>query len=533
MRAAGPNGAGKTTAIRALLGLAAPSAGSTTLLGERPGSPGFAAAVSQTGTLIEGPALYGRATARQNMRIEAAALSLGGAETQIEEQIEELLALVGLADRADTRAGRFSMGMKQRLGLALALLGGPRLVVLDEPTNGLDPAGIVEIRELIKQLPARGTTVLVSSHQLAEVERMCDRATIIHRGRLLAEGTIAELLVRHGGEGYATRVAPNEAARAAETLRRAGLTVTPRDDGRLAVAGDIADGAQISRPLAREGIHVSELWREGARLEGVLPRAHRGRDRRRPGGRCVRGGDRMTAELLKLRCLPTPRWTLAAALAALVTALVVAWIVGPGDGQTAFLLGVGVPTGIASIVLGAWMAGVEYGQGTIRRALTADPRRLSLVGAKLAVVLASVTALSVVTALVATPLLSAAGSAHDAAIPAGDTLQQGLAHLVNNLIYAVVGFALALLTRSMAGGMALALAFAFVIDSTLSTIPSVGDFALGGAVNEIMTAIGSESVNFGPAAADPELARAIPVAAVWVAGLLGAAVARFTRGDVD
>ncbi|MCP9488384.1 MAG: ABC transporter ATP-binding protein [Solirubrobacteraceae bacterium MAG38_C4-C5] len=262
----GPNGAGKTTAIRALLGLAAPSAGSTTLLGERPGSPGFAAAVRRVGTLIEGPALYGRATARQNMRIEAAALSLRDAEAQI----GELLALVGLADRADTRAGKFSMGMKQRVGLALALLGRPRLVVLDEPTNGLDPAGIVEIRKLIKELPGRGTTVLVSSHQLTEVELMCDRAMILHRGRLLAEGTIAELLARHGGAGYATRVAAHEAERAAEVLRRAGLTVTPRDDGRLAVAGEIDDGAQISRPLSEAGIHVRELWHEGARLEGVF-----------------------------------------------------------------------------------------------------------------------------------------------------------------------------------------------------------------------------------------------------------------------
>ncbi|MBA2261114.1 MAG: ABC transporter ATP-binding protein [Solirubrobacterales bacterium] len=262
----GPNGAGKTTAIRALLGLAAPTAGSTAVLDERPGSPGFAAAVRRVGTLIEGPAIYARTTARKNMRIEAAALSLHGAEAQI----EELLALVGLTDRADTRAGTFSMGMKQRLGLALALLGGPRLVVLDEPTNGLDPAGIVEVRKLIKELPARGTTVLVSSHQLAEVELMCDRATIIHRGRLLAEGTIAELLARHGGAGFATQVAPDEAGRAAEILRRAGLTATTQDDGRLAVAGAIDDGAQISRPLADEGIHVRELWREGARLEGVF-----------------------------------------------------------------------------------------------------------------------------------------------------------------------------------------------------------------------------------------------------------------------
>lgn len=241
----------------------------------------------------------------------------------------------------------------------------------------------------------------------------------------------------------------------------------------------------------------------------------------------------MIAELHKLRALPTPRWTLAAVLAAFVITLVVAGIVGPGDGAAALLLSVGLPTSIASIVIGAWMAGVEYGQRTMRRALTADPRRLRLVGAKLAVVLAAVTALSVVTALAAALLLSVVGSAHDASIPAADTLQEGVAYMVNNLIYAVVGFALALLMRSMAGGMALALAFGFVIDPALSAIPSVGDYSLGGAVIDIVTAIGTDTLSFDPTADDPELARAIPVAALWVAALVGAAIARFTRSDVD
>ncbi|MCP9488385.1 MAG: ABC transporter permease [Solirubrobacteraceae bacterium MAG38_C4-C5] len=241
----------------------------------------------------------------------------------------------------------------------------------------------------------------------------------------------------------------------------------------------------------------------------------------------------MTAELLKLRCMPTPRWTLGAVAAVFVIVLTVAWIAGPDDGATALLLGVGLPTQVASIVLAAWMVGVEYGQHTIRRALTADPGRMRLVGAKLAVVLGVITALTVVTVLAAAPLLSAAGSAHDASIPAGDTLNEGLAYLVSNLIYATVGFALALLTRSMAGGMALALAFAFVIDSALSAIPSVGDFALGSAVVEIMRALGAQTVDFDQTAEDPELVRAIAVAAVWVAVLVGAAVARFTRGDVD
>jgi ABC-2 type transport system ATP-binding protein len=262
----GPNGAGKTTAIRCLLGLASPTDGSTTLLGEHPGSPGFTAAVRKVGTLIEGPAIYARATPRQNMQIEASARKLRDAG----RQIGELLALVGLSGRADTRSGAFSLGMKQRLGLALALLGGPRLVVLDEPTNGLDPAGIVEIRELIKELPSRGTSVLVCSHLLAEVELMCHRATIIRRGRLVAEGTIDELLSTYGTSGFITRVAGVDTARATGLLEHDGFAVAALGEGRLAVTGPVTGGEQISRPLAEAGIYVSELRTDSADLEQVF-----------------------------------------------------------------------------------------------------------------------------------------------------------------------------------------------------------------------------------------------------------------------
>jgi ABC-2 type transport system ATP-binding protein len=262
----GPNGAGKTTAIRVLLGLANATEGSTTLLGEHPGSPGFAAAVRKTGTLIEGPAIYARATPRENMQIEASARKLHDAG----QQIDELLALVGLSDRADTKSGAFSLGMKQRLGLALALLGGPRLVVLDEPTNGLDPAGIVEIRELIKRLPARGTSVLVCSHLLAEVELMCHRATIIRRGRLVAEGTIDELLASYGTSGFVTRVDAYDSERAALVLERSGFLVAQLGEGRMSVTGSVEDGGQISRPLAEAEIYVTELRADVADLEQVF-----------------------------------------------------------------------------------------------------------------------------------------------------------------------------------------------------------------------------------------------------------------------
>lgn len=264
----GPNGAGKTTAIRVLLGLARPTSGSTSLLGVSPGDPGFGDAVRKVGTLIEGPALFARATARQNMQIEADSLGLNRSRAKI----EDLLELVGLQDRADTRCGSFSLGMKQRLGLAISLMGDPRLVVLDEPTNGLDPAGIVEIRQLIEKLPERGTTVLVSSHLLAEIQLMCDRAAILQRGKLIADDTISRLINGGGRTGYSVRVDPSLVEQAAATLGRVGLASMPGDAGVLDVTGEIGSGMAISQPLAQAGIYVWELTPAKADLEQAFLR---------------------------------------------------------------------------------------------------------------------------------------------------------------------------------------------------------------------------------------------------------------------
>jgi ABC-type multidrug transport system ATPase subunit len=263
----GPNGAGKTTAIRVLLGLARPSSGGTTLLGKQPGDAGFGDAVRQVGTMIEGPALYARATARQNMQIEADAIGID----RPNGQIDDLLELVDLKDRADTKCGSFSLGMRQRLGLAVSLMGNPRLVVLDEPTNGLDPAGIVEIRELIKRLPERGTTVLVSSHLLAEIQLMCNRAAILQRGSLVAEGSIDELLSGDAGE-FTLSVDPKLGEQAIATLGRVGFVARANPDGTLAVSGDIENGMAISQPLAQAGIYVWELRQDKADLEQVFLR---------------------------------------------------------------------------------------------------------------------------------------------------------------------------------------------------------------------------------------------------------------------
>jgi ABC-2 type transport system ATP-binding protein len=263
----GPNGSGKTTAIRVLLGLTGADSGSSSLLGVPTGGRGFATAIRQTGALVEGPSLYSRASAVQNLRIQAAALGL----KRVRPEIDSLLSLVGLTERANSRVGGFSMGMKQRLGLAVALLGHPKLVILDEPTNGLDPAGIVEIRNLIASLPGRGATVLVSSHLLSEVELMCDRVTIINRGQMVADGSIAELLARSGaGSSYVVEVAEGELSLAAASLTGLGLTVEPTGRGTLSVSGPISDGSQLSCVLAGEGIFVSALARDRPGLERVF-----------------------------------------------------------------------------------------------------------------------------------------------------------------------------------------------------------------------------------------------------------------------
>ena len=242
----------------------------------------------------------------------------------------------------------------------------------------------------------------------------------------------------------------------------------------------------------------------------------------------------MTAELRKLLAMPTPRWTLVATIFGVALAALVAALAGPGKGadMVPVQLGVGLATTVGAIVLGAWMVGVEYGQKTMRRALSADPRRARLLLAKLGVVLGAVTIVTVAVSLVSAPVFSAIASAHGESMPVGDSLQYGLAALFNNVIYATVAFSLALVTRSMAGGMALALVFAFVIDSALSAIPVVGDYALSTSVVALMVEISGIKLN-GPGDADPNILRAVAVTAAWVTALIGVSAARFVRTDVD
>ncbi len=182
----GPNGAGKTTTMAMLLGLVRPTSGSGAVLGRLLGDP--ASYLHRVGALIEGPAFYPALTGRQNLTVVA---TVGGHDPA---QIPELLRLVGLEGRADDRLGRYSLGMKQRLGIAAALLGDPGLLILDEPANGLDPAGIHEMRALLASIARHDRTVFVSSHALSELEQICDWLVMIDNGRLVFQGPASELV---------------------------------------------------------------------------------------------------------------------------------------------------------------------------------------------------------------------------------------------------------------------------------------------------------------------------------------------------
>ena len=255
----GPNGSGKTTTIRVLLGLVSPDPGFGAIrLLDQPVPAGLPQVVREVGALVETPLFFPGFSGRLNLRLLAEAAGVTRA------RVEECLELVDLADRADDRFKGYSLGMKQRLGIAAALLKAPRLLVLDEPSNGLDPAGIRDVRELIRRLGSDGgTTVLLSSHLLAEIEQVCDSVTILARGRRVASGPVAEVLASRSTGDVRVRVPDLSAA--AALLGEAGFAVTPTD-GALLVHRVVAPG-EITRLLAERGHYVEELRPVTADLE--------------------------------------------------------------------------------------------------------------------------------------------------------------------------------------------------------------------------------------------------------------------------
>jgi ABC-2 type transport system ATP-binding protein len=256
----GPNGAGKTTTIRCLLGLVRPTAGRSILLGED-AARGLSAVIGRVGSIVEAPAFFPRFSGRRALEL------LAGVDRIPPARIEAVLERVGLAARGGDMVATYSLGMKQRLGIAAALLKEPELLILDEPANGLDPAGIKEVRDLLRRLGNEGKTVFVSSHQLAEVQQMCDRVAILSRGRCIASGSVAEVLARGRHDRLIVRLGDLQAG--LDALRAAGIPANANSD-HLRVELPAAEAARVTEVLAREGLYLSELRPEQVSLETVF-----------------------------------------------------------------------------------------------------------------------------------------------------------------------------------------------------------------------------------------------------------------------
>ncbi|HYY18309.1 MAG TPA: ABC transporter ATP-binding protein, partial [Streptosporangiaceae bacterium] len=259
----GPNGAGKTTTIRMLLGLVRPTSGSGTILGGSLAEP--ATYLRKVGALIEAPAFYPQLSGRDNLKTLTRLGQIPSAAA------EPALERTGMMARADDKYRSYSLGMKQRLGIAAALLPGPELLILDEPANGLDPAGIVEMRGLIRSFADDGITVLVSSHLISEIEQVCDHVVMIRGGRLVHQGPVAELAA---GQLPDIVVAPENAAdleQLAEVLQRSGLSVVADPAGATAVVrASGVSAADLNRLAARDGITLRQISERTHSLEDVF-----------------------------------------------------------------------------------------------------------------------------------------------------------------------------------------------------------------------------------------------------------------------
>ncbi|MGH8825784.1 MAG: ABC transporter ATP-binding protein [Jiangellaceae bacterium] len=254
----GPNGAGKTTTLRMLLGLVRPTSGSAHVLGHHPGHP---RAVASIGALVEGPGFYPYLSGRDNLRVMARYRGLDGAE------VEAALGRVDLRERGADSFKSYSMGMKQRLGVAAALLGDPELLVLDEPTNGLDPAGMADMRRLVVGLAAQGQTVLLSSHMLSEVQEICDRVGVISAGRLVTESTVTDL---RGSSSLVVRATPTDIVLATAMGVAGDDAVRLLDDGGLRLDVDPEHAPALTRALVAAGAAVHEIRPAERSLEEVF-----------------------------------------------------------------------------------------------------------------------------------------------------------------------------------------------------------------------------------------------------------------------
>jgi ABC-type multidrug transport system ATPase subunit len=254
----GPNGAGKTTTLRMLLGLIRPTAGSAKVVGAAPGSP---ESLIKVGAIVETPAFYPYMTGYDNLRLLARYCGVD------RSRVDATLAEVDLTPRAHHKFSTYSLGMKQRLGIAAALLKEPELLILDEPTNGLDPQGMADVRNLIIELGKGARTVLISSHLLWEVEQMCTRVGVIRKGKIVAEGTVDQL---RGAATLIVRGTPEDTAKSVLVEEIGPEHVTALGGGTFSLAVDLQRTAEINKRLVLAGVAVSELHADERSLEDVF-----------------------------------------------------------------------------------------------------------------------------------------------------------------------------------------------------------------------------------------------------------------------
>ncbi len=255
----GPNGSGKTTTIRCLLSLVAPTAGGVRVFGVD-ATREFHRVAARVGAIVENPKMFPPFSGRRNLTLLADLAGIASTE------VDRVLDLVGLSDRANDSFDSYSLGMKQRLAIAGALLKNPDLLILDEPANGLDPAGIAEMRVLIGQIASEGKAVVVSSHQLSEIEQVCDDVTIISRGRLIKTGSLAYIRSFAGPDEVVVTI--DQRDRAISVLSQAGMPARPRhEDNELVVTVEGEASHEVTRALADSGLYLSGLRVEQASLE--------------------------------------------------------------------------------------------------------------------------------------------------------------------------------------------------------------------------------------------------------------------------
>ena len=519
----GPNGAGKTTTMRLILGLDYPNAGTARIDGKQYAS--LAYPMREVGALLDAKAVHGGRSAYNHL------LCLAQTNNLPRKQVGEVLEMVGLTAVARKRAKGFSLGMSQRLGIAAAMLGDPAVLMFDEPVNGLDPEGILWIRNLMKTLAAEGRTVFVSSHLMSEMQNTADYLIVIGRGRLLANCTMKEFIARSSGQ--TVRVATPQADQLAKAVAEAGGSTVSGDNGTLIVSGlarrpgrrprvrarRAAAGADRGRGIARGGLHGAHRRQRGVPGRGrrgprparesaaAAPATRRARAARRqrkelnmatttrqapllpaPSGQAGFGGT-LRSEFTKIGSVRSTYWTLLMLLAvsvgigaAISAAVAGGWSQPPPpppappdvyDATQVSLAALLILGQLVIVVLGALVLTAEYSTGMIRTSLIAMPRRIVLYAAKAVAFAAAALAVSLATAFTAFYLGQAllARSHHSAALAGPGVLRAVIGSALYITLCGLFAFAAAAIIRNTAATITAMIGLLFVIPALVNLLP--------------------------------------------------------------